>query len=123
MDHLAATPVAPVIAAADPEARKKIGASVAERLQCYATMGVFGCRPHHGRRHAPRGPAYENLQGRKPRERSRQSCRALELWGLHVDLERVHNLDVTARILLNGESNFRPTCDFKELGVAKCATA
>jgi hypothetical protein len=36
MDHLAATPVAPVIAAADPEARKKIGASVVERLQCYA---------------------------------------------------------------------------------------
>ena len=36
MDHLAATPVAPVIAAADPEARKKIGASVVERLQRYA---------------------------------------------------------------------------------------
>ena len=36
MDHLAATPVAPIIAAADPEARKKIGASVVERLQCYA---------------------------------------------------------------------------------------
>ena len=36
MDHLAATPVAPMIAAADPEARKKIGASVVERLQCYA---------------------------------------------------------------------------------------
>jgi hypothetical protein len=35
MDHLAATPVAP-ITASDPEARKKIGASVVERLQCYA---------------------------------------------------------------------------------------
>ena len=30
LDHLAATPVAPVIAAADPEAREKIGASVME---------------------------------------------------------------------------------------------
>jgi ubiquinone/menaquinone biosynthesis C-methylase UbiE len=36
LDHLAATPVAPVIAAADPEARKKIGASVMKQLQRYA---------------------------------------------------------------------------------------
>jgi SAM-dependent methyltransferase len=36
LDHLAATPVAPVIAAADPETRKKIGASVTNRLQRYA---------------------------------------------------------------------------------------
>ena len=36
-----------------------------------------------------------------------------------VGLECVHNLDVTARILLNGESNFCPPCDFKGLGVAK----
>ncbi|MFZ1951348.1 MAG: methyltransferase domain-containing protein [Pseudolabrys sp.] len=35
LDHLAATPVAPVIAAADPEARYKIGASVMEQLQPY----------------------------------------------------------------------------------------
>ena len=33
LDHLAATPVAPVIAAADPEARKKIGASVMKQLE------------------------------------------------------------------------------------------
>jgi hypothetical protein len=32
---LAATPVASAIAAADPEARKKIGASVMERLRRY----------------------------------------------------------------------------------------
>ena len=36
LDHLAATPVATVIADADPKARSKIGASVMEQLQCYA---------------------------------------------------------------------------------------
>lgn len=35
LDHLAATPVASAIAAADPEARKKIGASVMEQLRRY----------------------------------------------------------------------------------------
>ena len=35
LDHLAATPVAPIIAAADPETRKKIGASVMNQLQRY----------------------------------------------------------------------------------------
>jgi len=36
LDHLAATPVAPVVAAADPEAREKIGASVLQQMQQYA---------------------------------------------------------------------------------------
>ncbi len=36
LDHLAGTPVAPFIAAADPEARKQIGASVTKQLQRYA---------------------------------------------------------------------------------------
>jgi SAM-dependent methyltransferase len=36
LDHLAATPVAPVIAAADPGARTNIGASVMRELQRYA---------------------------------------------------------------------------------------
>jgi ubiquinone/menaquinone biosynthesis C-methylase UbiE len=36
LDHLAGTPVAPLIAAADPEARKQIGASVTKQLQGYA---------------------------------------------------------------------------------------
>jgi ubiquinone/menaquinone biosynthesis C-methylase UbiE len=36
LDHLAATPVASVVAAADPEARTKIGASVMQQLQRYA---------------------------------------------------------------------------------------
>jgi SAM-dependent methyltransferase len=36
LDHLAATPVASAIAAADPEARRKIGASVMEQMRRYA---------------------------------------------------------------------------------------
>src|SRR5262249_24273370 len=36
LDHLAGTPVAPLVASADPEARKQIGASVIKQLQCYA---------------------------------------------------------------------------------------
>jgi len=36
LDHLAATPIAPVVAAADPEARENIGASVMKQLQRYA---------------------------------------------------------------------------------------
>ena len=36
LDHLAGTPVAPFIAAADSEARKQIGASVTKQLQQYA---------------------------------------------------------------------------------------
>jgi len=36
LDHLSATPVAPVLAAADSKTRKKIGASVMEELQRYA---------------------------------------------------------------------------------------
>ena len=35
LDHLSATPIAPVIAAADPEARKQIGASVMKQMQRY----------------------------------------------------------------------------------------
>ena len=36
LDHLSATPIAPLIAAADPDAREKIGASVMKALQRYA---------------------------------------------------------------------------------------
>lgn len=36
LDHLAATPVAPVVAATDPATRERIGASVMEQLQRYA---------------------------------------------------------------------------------------
>jgi hypothetical protein len=36
LDHLKGTPVAPMIAAASPEVRKKIGASAMEQLRRYA---------------------------------------------------------------------------------------
>ena len=38
-------------------------------------------------------------------------------------LERAHNLDVTARMLLYGESRFLSTCDFKRLRVVKRSRA
>jgi hypothetical protein len=38
LDHLAATPIAPVIAAANPEARTKIVKSVMKQLQRYADI-------------------------------------------------------------------------------------
>ena len=60
----------------------------------------------------------------------------LALWGIETVMEfrgrvisngcrprMVHNLNVTARILLNGENDFRGTCDFKELGEAKMSHA
>jgi SAM-dependent methyltransferase len=36
LHHLASTPVAPIVAAANPEARDKIGTAVMKQLQCYA---------------------------------------------------------------------------------------
>ena len=44
LDHLAATPVAPVIGALDPEARKDIAVSVTERLLRYADDGGIALR-------------------------------------------------------------------------------
>jgi SAM-dependent methyltransferase len=38
LDHLSATPIAPLIATADPDAREKIGASVMKALQRYADL-------------------------------------------------------------------------------------
>ena len=35
--------------------------------------------------------------------------------------QRSHNFNDLARVLLNGESNFYSSCNFKELGVAKMA--
>ena len=82
------------------------------------------------------GPASENLQGRKPREKGRDRAvrsaygdlrAARKLNGRRlstaVGLEHEHNLDVTARILLNGDLSFRALCNFKELGVAKISRA
>ncbi len=39
-----------------------------------------------------------------------------------ISFESAHNLDGTARILLNGESNFLAVCDFKGLHVGKKST-
>jgi hypothetical protein len=36
-------------------------------------------------------------------------------------LERMHNLDDMARLLLNGDLGFRGLCDFNELCVAEIA--
>ena len=36
LDHLASTPIAPTIAAADPEVRKKISASAMQQMRKYA---------------------------------------------------------------------------------------
>jgi hypothetical protein len=82
--------------------------------------------------HARRRPAAEKRQGTKSRrEVVRQRC-----YGLYADfatgrdlntgrleaairLGRGHNLNVTARILLNREFTFCPIHDFNELGVAE----
>ena len=42
---------------------------------------VFGCRPHDDGATYCGGPAYENLQGRKPRAMRCWRCGAIELWG------------------------------------------
>jgi len=39
-----------------------------------------------------------------------------------IRLENEHNLNVTARMLLNGDFTFCPVCDFNELAVAKKST-
>ena len=88
-----------------------------------------GGRGKHGR------PASENLQWRKSREgiRRQRGVRYRELSGglncklgaglfsNDVGLEWVYNFGVMARVLLNGDLRFRPTCDFNELRVAKIA--
>jgi hypothetical protein len=45
-------------------------------------------------------------------------------WSARIaGLGRAHNLDVTARMLLYGESRFLFVCDVKRLGVAKRSPA
>src|ERR1700730_16207063 len=81
------------------------------------------------------GPAYANLQRRKPREGIRQTVRrALSKiecrpqfrfvaggFSKNLGLEYVYNFGVMARVLLTGESRFLSPCDFKELRVIKRA--
>jgi hypothetical protein len=79
------------------------------------------------------GPAYANLQWRKPREGIRQAVGAgyRELstarncdfvaggFSKNLGLEYVHNFGAMAQGLLTGESRFPSPCDFKELRVIK----
>src|SRR6266480_757554 len=80
------------------------------------------------------GPAYANLQRRKPREGIRQTVRrALSKmvsrvisirsreFSKNLGFEYVYNFGVMARVLLTGESRFLSSCDFKELRVIKRA--
>ena len=92
---------------------------------------VFG----RGRRqfdHTLRRPASEKRQGTKSRRRvGRRRCRGRygdlatgrELkagrFTTAIRLDRGHNLNVPARMLLNGDFTFCPICDFNELSVAK----
>src|SRR5436190_24331495 len=92
---------------------------------------VFGCRPTKMTPRTP-GPAYANLQRRKPREGIRQTVRrALSKmvsrvisirsreFSKNLGFEYVYNFGVMARVLLTGESRFLSSCDFKELRVKK----
>ena len=94
---------------------------------------VFGCRPTKMTPRTP-GPAYANLQRRKPREGIRQTVRrALSKmvsrvisirsreFSKNLGFEYVYNFGVMARVLLTGESRFLSSCDFKELRVIKRA--
>src|SRR5204863_7117091 len=89
---------------------------------------VFGCRPTKMTPRTP-GPAYANLQRRKPREGIRQTVRrALSKmvsrvisirsreFSKNLGFEYVYNFGVMARVLLTGESRL-----LKELRVIKRA--
>src|SRR5438874_9472152 len=95
-----------------------------------ASVKVFGCRPTKMTPRTP-GPAYANLQRRKPREGIRQTVRrALSKmvsrvisirsreFSKNLGFECVYNFGVMARVLLTGELS---SCDFKELRVIKRA--
>jgi hypothetical protein len=95
-------------------------------------MRRFSDAGNHEPFHALMRPASEKRQGTKSRrEVVRRRCR--KLYGVLVAgvswrrdnlargirVERAYNLNVTARILLNGEFTFCPIHDFNELRVAR----
>src|SRR5205814_1068368 len=97
-----------------------------------AIVKVFGCRPTKMTPRTP-GPAYANLQRRKPREGIRQTVRrALSKmvsrvisirsreFSKNLGFEYVYNFGVMARVLLTGESRFLSSCDFKEFTEFTC---
>jgi hypothetical protein len=113
------------------EMQRRGGAIVAPHES--GSVKVFGCRPTKMTPRTP-GPAYANLQRRKPREGIRQTVRrALSKmvsrvisirsreFSKNLGFEYVYNFGVMARVLLTGESRFLSSCDFKELRVIKRA--
>ena len=105
-------------------------------MQLDASVVPLLCRfsdaGNHEPFHARMRPAFEKRQGTKSRrEVVRRQCR--KLYGVLVTgvnwrpddlpravrVEREYNLNVTARILLNGEFTFCPIHDFNELRVAR----
>jgi hypothetical protein len=95
-------------------------------LMCY--VQVFGRRQRRSN-HALRRPASEKRQGTKSRRwvvRRRWRGRYGDLatgreFATAIRLDRGHNLNVTARILLNGDFTFCPISDFNELSLGKRA--
>ena len=93
---------------------------------------VFGRRQRRSN-HALRRPASEKRQGTKSRRRvvlrpgrgrygdlaMGRDLQARRLATIRLGLER--NLNVMARMLLNGDFTFCPICNFNELAVAKRA--
>jgi hypothetical protein len=53
----------------------------------------------------------------------RAAAREQVMFGGDRCLDCEYNFDVTARILLNGDLDFRPAWNFNELGVAKISRA
>ena len=61
--------------------------------------------------------------GRRPKaskggNRDGGTCAVLQALS-YVGLERLHNFEVMARTLLNGDLRFRPTCDFNCVTTAR----
>src|SRR5271167_2921788 len=89
---------------------------------------VFGRRQRRSN-HALRRPASEKRQGTKSRRwvvRRRWCGRYGDLaagreFATTIRLDRGYNLNVTARILLNGDFTFCPIRDFNELSLSKRA--
>ena len=103
------------------------------RLLTAAFVQVFGRRQRRSN-HALRRPASEKRQGTKSRRRvvlrpgrgrygdlaMGRDLQARRLaTAIRLGLER--NLNVMARMLLNGDFTFCPICNFNELAVAKRA--
>src|SRR5258708_408926 len=95
-----------------------IGAEVASRRDTgmSAIVQGFGCRPcRRSQVHGGRRP-----KAAKERTRDGGTCVVPHAWS-YVGLERQCNLEMMARMLLNGDFMFCAAFDFNELRVAKIA--